>query len=248
MMTHNPWSTFFDAHAPVYDNEIFTRHTLAEIDFLVEELHLLPGSRILDVGCGTGRHAVGLAARGFHVTGVDLSRGMLAQARNRATEQGVHVDLVQADATRFVAAKPFDAAICLCEGALCLLGPDDDAGRHDLTILRNIASSLRSGSPFIVTVLSALRAIRNATEADVEQDRFDTTRLVITSEVESAGAGKPVRIRSRERFYVPTELAAILEAAGFEVRNIWGGTPGQWRRMPLTLDDWEIMAVARRSD
>ena len=247
-MTDNPWPKFFDAHASAYDEEVFTQHTAAEVDFLIEELKLPEGARILDVGCGTGRHSVELAKRGYRVTGLDLSQGMLAQARRRAEEQGVHVDFVQADARGFSTAEPFDAAICLCEGSLCLLCPDEDAREHDRVILGNIAAALRPKAPFVVTVLSALRAIRCATDDDVEAGRFDTTRLVITSDMESAGAGEPVHVRTYERFYVPTEFASVLEAAGFEVRGLWGGTPGQWRREPLALDDWEIMAVASRRD
>ena len=51
----------------------FTKNTVAEVDFVLEELSLPPGSRILDVGCGTGRHAVELARRGYQITGVDIS-------------------------------------------------------------------------------------------------------------------------------------------------------------------------------
>ncbi len=78
------WEKFFDGHAPVYMDNCFTQNTINEVDFLVEELRLKPGATILDVGCGTGRHSVELARRGFAVTGVDLSDGMLAEARKHA--------------------------------------------------------------------------------------------------------------------------------------------------------------------
>ncbi|MBI5622330.1 MAG: methyltransferase domain-containing protein [Elusimicrobia bacterium] len=71
MTETNSWERFFDAHAPIYEDEV---------DFLIEELALPPGSSILDVGCGTGRHSSQLAKRGFAVTGLDLSTEMLAGA------------------------------------------------------------------------------------------------------------------------------------------------------------------------
>ncbi len=74
------WETFFDAHAPVYEDNAFTKNTLPEVDFLIEELALPQGGSILDVGCGTGRHSIELARRGYSVTGLDLSREMLARA------------------------------------------------------------------------------------------------------------------------------------------------------------------------
>lgn len=73
MSTNNDWVTFFDAHSSIYDENIFTKNTLYEVDFLLEELQLSPGARILDIGCGTGRHSIELAKRGYRMTGLDRS-------------------------------------------------------------------------------------------------------------------------------------------------------------------------------
>ena len=143
MTKKNEWEEFFDGHAPIYMDNIFTKNTVAEVDFLLEELKLPPGSCILDIGCGTGRHAVELARRGYRVTGVDISSGMLAEAERAASEAGVKVEWVQADATTFTPTELFDASICLCEGAFGLLGTDDDHSEHDLNILRNISAALK---------------------------------------------------------------------------------------------------------
>ena len=110
-MTASDWRRFFDGHAPRYDENVFTRNTMAEVDFLIEALELSPGCSILDVGCGTGRHAVELARRGFVVTGIDLSPGMLEQARAKAEAAGVTVTFRQADATAFTVDEPLDVAI-----------------------------------------------------------------------------------------------------------------------------------------
>lgn len=60
MSTRNEWERCFGAHAPCYMQSVFTRDTVAEADFLVGELGLVPGCAILDVGCGTGRHSIEL--------------------------------------------------------------------------------------------------------------------------------------------------------------------------------------------
>ncbi len=57
----NEWEKFFDEHAPQYMNEVFTKNTVEEVTFILEELKLNSGSSILDIGCGTGRHSVELA-------------------------------------------------------------------------------------------------------------------------------------------------------------------------------------------
>jgi len=134
MTKRNEWEEFFDGHASAYMENPFTKNTLAEVDFLIEELKLPPGSRILDVGCGTGRHSVELARRGYLMTGVDISSGMLDEARKAAKEANVEVEWIHADATEFKSNNTFDAAICLCEGAFGLLGRDGDPFEHGLSI------------------------------------------------------------------------------------------------------------------
>src|SRR5436309_14839589 len=58
--------------------------TDAQVEAIDKILHLRKGSRILDVACGSGRHTIGLAKRGYRMTGFDLSRAVLAEARKSA--------------------------------------------------------------------------------------------------------------------------------------------------------------------
>ena len=98
MNKKNTWEEFFDAHAPKYNDNCFTQNTATEVAFLTEELELKPGMSILDIGCGTGRHAVELAKLGYEMTGIDLSAGMLAEAEAAAKAAGVELELIRADA------------------------------------------------------------------------------------------------------------------------------------------------------
>ncbi|RYG40492.1 class I SAM-dependent methyltransferase, partial [bacterium] len=125
------WEAFFDAHARDYDQNPFTFHTEGEISFLLSLYPVPPGSHFLDVGCGTGRHAVELAKRGHRVTGIDISAGMLNVARARAQQAGVEVEFIKADAREFTLDRQFDYAICLCEGGFGLLERGEDPEAHD---------------------------------------------------------------------------------------------------------------------
>ncbi len=241
MNESKPWRTFFNGHAPEYDDNIFTKATEAEIAFLLENLDLAPGAAILDVGCGTGRHAVELGKRGFRVTGLDLSEGMLAQAREKAERAGVVVEWIHGDATSFSLGARFDAAICLCEGSIGLLNPGDDAVEQPLAILRNIAAALKPGGRLVVTVLNALRPARLHQPAD---GLFDPLTMSELSEI-TANEPDPAK-QLRERSFVPTELRLIFRVAGLEIKWMGGGTAGNWRKGALEFDEYEIMVIARR--
>jgi SAM-dependent methyltransferase len=245
MSEKTTWETFFDAHAPVYDENVFTKNTIAEVDFLLEELGIAPRGSVLDVGCGTGRHSIELAKRGYAVTGLDLSSEMLARAASAARAADVHVDWIRSDATKFSFARTFDAAICLCEGAFGLLGRGDDPIDQPLSILCNVSRSLKDQAKAVFTVLNGAAMLRRYQNKDVAEGRFDPLTMVESSE-HPPREGLPA-VAVRERGFVPTELTLLFRLAGMPVVNMWGGTAGNWGRRALDLDEIEIMIVARKT-
>ncbi len=107
MIEKSTWEEFFDAHAQVYEDNVFTKNT---------------NSSIPDVGCGTGRHSIELAKRGYVVTGLNLSSEILSRAIDAARSAGVNVNWVRSDAAQFSLPGQYDGAICLCEGPFGLPG------------------------------------------------------------------------------------------------------------------------------
>ena len=92
------YEALFTDYAQTYDGEPFTRGTIGECDFIESEIGGDRSVPILDIGCGTGRHAVELARRGYRVTGIDLSPSQIEQARAKAVTAGVAPDFRVADA------------------------------------------------------------------------------------------------------------------------------------------------------
>ena len=246
MSTRSKWQEFFDRHAPCYMDNEFTRNTVAEVDFLVDELGLCPGSAVIDVGCGTGRHSVELATRGFKMTGVDISEGMLEQARALASAAAVDVEWVHADVSKVLPGGPYDAALCLCEGAFGLLGDSDDPYEHEALILSGINRVLRANALFVLTACNGFALARRSTPEDVRNGRFDPDTSVESFEQEYDTPTGKLSAALQERGFTPTELVLLLRAAGFEVEHIWGGTAGRWGRRKVELDEMEIMVVGRK--
>ncbi len=244
---HTHWPAFFDAHAPFYDQNPFTQHTVAEVDFLLQLYPVSPGASFLDVGCGTGRHALELARRGYKVTGVDLSEGMLKVAREKAAEEGLEVEFIHADAKTFALDKAFDYAVCLCEGGLGLLDAGEDAERHDKAIFERVHAHLKPNAPFICTVLNAYNLVRRLKDENIGNGTFNPVTMTSYYDDEFDLPEGKQTVRIYERLFFPPEVIRMLRESGFTVDKVFGGTAGYWAQRPLSLDEMEAMYCARRA-
>ncbi len=108
-MDENPWyKTFFgEDYLRIY-SFLTPERTEREVDGIVRLLDLPPGSAILDLCCGHGRHALALAKRGYRVTGQDLSEVFLQRAQAEAEAQGVQVRWLQSDMRKIPFESEFD--------------------------------------------------------------------------------------------------------------------------------------------
>ena len=245
MEKQNEWRDFFNGHAPDYMKNSFTSNTQFEVDFISEVLRIPESSWILDVGCGTGRHAIGLARMGYRLTGVDISSGMLKEAQAESARAGVTLELVNCDAAEYRPSRHYDGAICLCEGPFGLLGSGDNPILRDLNILKIIRSALKPSGKFLLTTLNGCRKIRQYSQEDINKGIFDP---LITAEKCLMDWDTPEgkkHMLGIERGYIPSELALMFTIAGFAVEHIWGGTAGNWGKRQVDLDEMELMVVGR---
>ncbi len=212
----------------------FTKGTAQEVDFLVEALRLAPGARVLDVGCGPGRHAHALGRRGVEVHGIDIADRFVELA---LADAPAGVTFERADARHLDFDREFDAAISLCQGAFGLVGPG-----ADLDVLHGIHRALAPGGRVAVSAFSAYFSARYQTDADLD---IATGVAHEHTEVRNeAGEAKPVELWTT--CYTPRELTMLFERAGFVVDAIHSVTPGAYARNPLTIDEPELLVLARR--
>ena len=100
MKTKQWYESLFENYGVKYDNEIFTQGTLGECDFIESEIKSDKSLKILDVGCGTGRHTIELSRRGYNVTGIDLSESQLARAKEKAENNNLIIDFQKQEKRR----------------------------------------------------------------------------------------------------------------------------------------------------
>jgi SAM-dependent methyltransferase len=217
----------------------FTYGTEQEVAFLVDALALQPGMRVLDVGCGPGRHALALARRGLDVVGVDISQTFIDLARANDTTARFE----RGDARALTFDGEFDAVISLCQGGFGLCGgqpgtPVDD----DLRVLRGMARAAKPGGTVAVSGFSAYFRVRYLDES-VD---FDATRGSYHEVMELRDpAGARVEHDGWTTCFTPRELRLMFEAVGLDVEAQWSVDPGEYARRPPDLDHYEYLTVGR---
>ena len=205
-----------------YDKESYTQSTGGEVDFVEGEIGHDHSKRILDVGCGNGRHTLELARRGYAVVGIDLSESMLAQGRKIAKFENLTVDLIQRDARKLNYHEEFDTVIMLCEGAFSLMEED----QMDRLILANAFRALRTNGKLILTAPNAAFMLTHQSDAT-----FDPITFRETFKLEKKKPNGSVKMLDCiQRYYTCPELNWLLRQVGFKSVEFFACTKAGYNR------------------
>jgi SAM-dependent methyltransferase len=231
---HQHWfEPIADHLGAAYLRYSFTKGTRQEIDVLVEALQLQPGQRVLDVGCGPGRHAHELARRGIAVHGIDISERFVELARASAPPMAT---FERRDARELAFRSEFDAVICLCQGAFGLMTADGD----DVRVVQRMAAALRPGGRLALSAFNAYFAVKYHDGATFDADSgVSHERTEVRNE-----AGEPREVDLWTGCYTPRELRLLLAAAGFVDVSISSVEPGAYGRMNPTVESPEFLVLA----
>lgn len=237
---------------PAYLRYSFTMGTAQEVAALIDLLGLEAGQRILDVGCGPGRHAVALAEAGLEVTGVDLSPRFIELATESANAIAAPVapTFLVADARALdldlFDGRRFDAVISLCQGAFGLAGGPGAQmvpGRElDEPILAAMARVLAPSGRLAVSAFSAYFQLRYLGE----RDEFDADQGVNheqTAVRDEEGRERPAELWTS--CFTPRELRLLARAVGLRSEAVYGVTPGHYGPHAPSIECPEFLLLAR---
>jgi len=242
------YETFFDrdwlAVAVGQDEE----RNREEVAFAVEKLGVESGARVLDLACGHGRHAVELAARGFRVTGLDISGPSLSIARERAAERLAEIELVQLDMRELAAELEYDAVLNL-NSAFGYFPSEEE----DQQVLERVARALVRGGRLLIDTINGLwiagnfqaRGWRALEDGTVMTE--DRTYEAITGRSSAVWTlihadGTRSELVHSMRVYTCPELCGMLTRAGLEPDGVWGGVDGS----EYGLDTRRLIVRARK--
>jgi len=250
VVTTTPWyatyfgEEYFDIYGPMLSEE----RTAREVEGIVKLLDLPQGSRILDLACGHGRHAIPLAQWGFQVTGQDLSEVFLDRARAEAQARDASISWVHSDMREIPFVDEFDAIINIFTAFGYF---ESDA--EDQQVLHQVHKALRPGGHFLLDLMHRDALVRRFEPFDVSR-RDDG--LVVTEERhfdQLAGRttvrvtlfypdGRRTELGHVVRSYTLTELAGMLGRSALEVQAAYGGLDGS----PLMLDSRRLVVIAQK--
>ena len=249
------YESLFENYAQKYDKECFVQGTLGECDFIEQELNYNKKIRIIDVGCGTGRHSIELSKRGYNITGIDLSESQLTRAKEKAKQLNLKIDFQQHDARNLPFNDEFDVAIMLCEGGFSLMETDE----MNFEILKNATKALKNNGKLIFTTLNGLfplfHSVKEFYESAAKEGNAvcqDCTFDLMTfrdhnTVVFEDDTGNKKELKCNERYYVPSEITWLLKTLEYIKIDIYGAKLGAFsRRDKLTTEDFEMLVVAEK--
>jgi SAM-dependent methyltransferase len=225
-------NNFFDGYYKnIWRSIIPEALTRAEVDFLVEEARLQTGSKVLDLMCGYGRHALALARKGIGLTAVDNLGDYIDEIKEIAEKENLPVQALQEDVMGFQPGEEYDLIICM-GNSLCFFNENDS-----LDLLAKISSHLKLGGKFIFstwmiaeivfknfmpkswTEIAGMRYLNNS------KFLFSPTRLETETVIIPQGGTEEIK-KAIDYIYSVNETEIMLKKSGLAMKDIWS-IPGK---------------------
>jgi len=237
--------------------------TEAQVNFVEKVCSLKKRAKILDLGCGWGRHSIELAKRGYKVTGLEINPSYIKEAKKRASSAEVAIDFVEKDMRKISFKEEFDAIVLLWNS----FGYFSDEENENL--IKNIYKALKRGGCFLLEIINRDWIVRHFTSKNWQMlddtcefvrfeipavDRTGVPTFILEERKfipeESRVKGKLTYIQGNRRiekttnfrFYSFHEIRAIFESAGFKETQGYGSL----EETPIELDTHLMEIIGRK--
>jgi SAM-dependent methyltransferase len=244
------YATAFDAASA---EMAWTERTGSEVDRALKMLRPEGGERILDLACGSGRHSIELARRGFSVVGADISADLIEIAnRDAAAAPELEVSFVEGDLRELAFEAEFDLVLNLNDGAIGYFETEEENHRTFEVISR----ALRPGGRNLVQLPNVLYARENlpqrswipsSTMVELVEHRWNKRDRYMEGIMIAARFGEVLEgldgIEFRQRLYTADELREIYAAVGMELSNTFHGSG---KRREPTPSQFEVFFEATK--
>ena len=233
MQEAKPWheeDSHWEMVTPILFNQKRWAEAPAEVEKIVSLLRIEPGTRILDLCCGVGRHSLELARRGFQVTGVDRTQLYLDIASKQAGAEGLKVEFVQDDMRTFCWPDAFDVVVNLLTSFGYFEDPEEDR-----QVVMNVYRSLKPHGVFLLDMMGKEVLARNFRDRDWHEED-GVLVLEERKPIKSWGwlenhllifkGNNHTELRRSHRLYSALELTSLLTGCGFAHTDVYGDFAG----------------------
>ena len=243
-----PVAFFDDDYLRIYRPQFTPERTQAETRFIAASLAAPERGAVLDLACGFGRHAIGMAKLGYAVTGIDFSARYLEIAAHDADAAGVPVNWRQGDMRALGELPAFDAVYSYFTSFRYFSDEDNER------VLSEVARVLKLGGRFLLEMANRDYLLTHPEQRTWKQREdgallmeettveLETSRIVARQLLIDPQGGSQVTKAYSLRTYTCAELTALLRRHGFMVRQVNGGADGE----PYGLDSRRLAITAER--
>lgn len=222
--------------------------TVKEVDFMIPYFDLQPGTAVLDLMCGYGRHALALGRKGVQVTAVDNLADYIAEVKAISTKENLPVQAIQASVTEHQPSGQFDLAICMGNSLNFFDALDVQK------ILAMVASALKPGGHLLINTWSiaeiVFRNFKETSESVVGETKMNSRLEIKFQPTRSEGEstfitpdGKTETKKGIDYIYSLNEMEAMLKLAGLKLQEVYS-IPG---RKKFTIGEPRAYIIAVKS-
>ena len=233
-------------------NHSWVENTTSEVDFIIKVLNLQGQERILDLGCGFGRHALEFARRGYEVVGVDITEAYIEDAKQEAALQNLTAKFICSDVRDVTFENEFDVVLNLADGAIGYLENDTE----NLKIFDVVAKALKPGGKHFMDIMSADYAdahfpckLWDAGEHGLSLSTFEWDRescIMLYGQIDTLYGSpltKPIFDKGcPTRLYHPVEIENIMGTRGMQVLHTYSNYYGE----PISNNAMQMMTVLQK--
>jgi len=200
------------------------------VELITKNINLKSNSKILDMACGSGRHAIIFAKKGFDVTAVDLSERLLSEAKENADQNSVKIDFVLTDILDFETTRRFNLALNLFTS----FGYFDD-DEDNFRVILKAYDLLTDGGYFVIDYFNKNYLLKNLIPTSVFSEnglRITQNRLIeanrVRKNISIESNGSTQEFYESVRLYSYEEMITYIKKAGFNIFNEFGGYNGNY--------------------
>lgn len=243
----NWYETFFAGiNCEMWEKAATPEWTADEAQFLADVLNLAPGSSLLDIPCGMGRHSLAMARLGHRITGVDISDEYVAKVRDRARSEKLPVEVIHGNILFIPLPQRFDGAWCMGNS----FGYFDFDGVNKF--VAKVAAALKPGARFVInsgmlaeSVLAKILKVETFTVGDIHMEidnRYVPDEGYMESHIQYTRNGSREKHAFKHYIFTLVEVKRMLSGVGMKVIACYNST----NKQPYRLGDQQIYMVAEK--